>query len=100
MTYDEINKNIVVTLGIDKLPEEQQKETLERLGAVIYQEVISRCLDLISDEDKDAFIALIEKNPDPITIITFLSGKVSNLDDIVREEAQKLHDEAKEVLAL
>ena len=95
-----INNNIIKILGIDSLPIEKQKEAIERLGAIVYQETMLRVLDILSEEDKDAFQALIEKNPDPETLFSFLSEKVPTLDTIVNEEAEKLRTEAGSIMEL
>jgi hypothetical protein len=96
--FNDINKNIVVTLGINTLPVEQQKETMERLGTIVYQEVMLRALDILTEEDKDEFEKLIEKDPNPETMFGFLSEKIPNLEEIVIEEAKKLKEESTEIL--
>lgn len=96
--FNEINKNIVVTLGINKLPVEQQKEAMERLGAIVYQEVMIRALEILSEEDKDEFEKIIEKDASPDNLLDFLATKIPNLEDIVKEEAEKLIDESKEII--
>ena len=96
--FNEINKNIVITLGINSLPVEQQKEAMERLGAIVYQEVMLRVIDILTEENKDEFEKLIEKDPNPETMFEFLSEKVPNLDEIVREEAEKLREESAEII--
>jgi len=95
--FNEINKNIVVTLGINTLPVEKQKEAMERLGAIVYQEVMLRVLDILSEEDKDEFEKIIEKNPDPDILFEYLINKVPNLEQIVKEEAENLREEASEI---
>lgn len=96
--FQQINNNIIKTLGIDSLPEEKQREAVERLGSIVYQEVMLRVLDIMSEEDKDKFEKLIEISPDPEIMFTFIGEKVPNLEDIINEEAQKLRDEATEIL--
>ena len=96
--FNEINKNIVVTLGINTLPIEQQKEAMERLGAIVYQEVMLRVLDILKEEEKDEFEKLIEKDPNPELMFNFLSQKIPNLDEIVKEEAEKLRSESAEII--
>lgn len=96
--FNQINDNIIKTLGIDALPVEKQKEAMEKLGAIVYQEVMLRVLDIMSDEDKDAFEKLIEKNPDPEIMFTYLSEKVPTIDAIVSEEAEKLRAESAEIM--
>jgi hypothetical protein len=97
--FNTINNNIIKILGIDTLPIEQQKETMEKLGAIVYQEVMLRALDAMTDEDKDEFEKLIEKDPSPEAMFTFLSQKVPNLDAIAKEEAEKLHAESADIMS-
>jgi hypothetical protein len=97
--FSKINDNIIKTLGIDVLPEEQQKETMEKLGAIVYQEVMLRVLDLMSEEDKDEFEKLIAVNQDPEAMFTYLAEKVPNIDDIAKEEAEKLKNESADILS-
>ena|ERR1035437_4719497 len=97
--FNQINDNIIKTLGIDALPVEQQKEAMEKLGAIVYQEVMLRVLDIMTEEEKDEFEKLIEKNPDPETMFTFLAEKVPTIDTIVAEEAEKLRTESAEIMS-
>lgn len=96
--FQQINDNIIKTLGIDTLPVEEQKEAMEKLGTIVYQEVMLRVLDIMSEEDKDAFEKLIEANPDPEAMFSYLSEKVPNIDEIVGEEAKKLREESADIM--
>lgn len=96
--FNEINKNIIVTLGINKLPVEKQKEAMERLGSIVYQEVILRVLDILNEEDKDMFEKMVEKDPNPEILFEFLSNKIINFAEIVKEEAEKLREESAEIM--
>ena len=95
---NKINDNIIKTLGIDTLPEDKQKEALEKLGELVYQEVMLRVLDVLSEEEKDEFEKLIEKTPDPELMFSFLALKVPNFEEIVNEETQKLKNETAEIM--
>ena len=96
--FNKVNQNIIEILGIDKLPVEQQKEAMERLGGIVYQEVMLRVLDLMTDEDKDAFEKLMEENPDPEVMFTYLASKVPNIDTMIVEEAESLKKEAVDIM--
>lgn len=96
--FNEINKNIVVTLGINTLPAEKQKEVMESLGAIVYQEVMLRALDILSEEEKDEFEKLIEKDPNPETMFGYLVAKIPNLEEIVKEEAENLRKEGADII--
>lgn len=96
--FNEINKNIIVTLGINKLPVEKQKEAMERLGSIVYQEVMLRVLDILNEEDKDTFEKMVEKDPNPEILFEFLSIKITNFAEIVKEEAENLREESAEIM--
>lgn len=96
--FQQINDNIITILGIDKLPVEQQKDTMEKLGALVYQEVMIRALDIMDDPDKDAFEKLLSENPNPEAMFTFLAEKVPNIDEIATEEAEKLRAESATIM--
>jgi hypothetical protein len=97
--FNTINNNIIEVLGISSLPREKQEEAMERLGGIVYQETMLRALDIMSDEEKDEFEKLIEKDPDPETMFIFLETKIPNIEEIAKEEAEKLRDEAAEILS-
>ena len=97
--FDKVNQNIIQILGIDKLPIEQQKDAMERLGGIVYQEVMLRVLDIMSEPDKDEFEKLIEKNPNPEVMFAYLATKVPDIDKIVEEEAQSLRDESGDIMS-
>jgi len=91
--FNQINKNVVTILGIDTLPIGEQKGEMERLGTIVYGEVIERTLDILTEEDKDEFEKLIDINEDPEKMFEFLSDKIPDLEEIVKEEAEKLREE-------
>lgn len=96
--YKQTNENIIKILGIDSLPLDKQKEAMERLGAIVYQEAMLRVLEILSEEDKNEFEKVIAQNPDPENLFSFLSEKVPNLDEIITEEAEKLRGESAEII--
>lgn len=97
--FNKINNNVIHTLGIDALPIEKQKEAMERLGAIVYQEVMLRVLELMNEEDKDAFEKLVSTNQDPEAMFTFLAEKIPNIEAIVGEEAEKLRTESGDIMS-
>ncbi len=92
---DILKKNIINDLGIDALPQEQQEEALLRIGNIIFQGVLARVLELMSDGDKSELEKLLmEKSGSPEAILDFLRLKVDNLDAIVGEEVAKFKQES------
>ena len=96
--FNKIKQNIIEILGIDKLPMEQQKDAMEKLGGLVYQEVILRVLEEMNETEKDEFEKLLEKNPDPETMFAYLASRVPNLETMVKEEAESLRAESAEIM--
>lgn len=79
--------NLITAFGIDKLPPEKQAELLLKIGDVLYQAVIARVIEELSEEDRTAFDrVLTEKKDDEEAVFHFLQSKLPNLDEIVNEE--------------
>lgn len=97
--FNEINKNVVTILGIDKLPVDKQQETMEKLGSIVYQEVMLRVLDIMDEKEGEEFEKLLETNPTPEVMFGYLAEKVPELDTIVKEEAQKIADDANNIMS-
>ncbi len=83
-----LQDNIIKDLGLDVLPESEREEALMSIGKMVFQGVLMRVLDEMSDEDAEAFGKLMEEKPDDQqAFLNFLQSKVPNLDEIVKEEA-------------
>lgn len=82
-----LQQNIIKDLGFDKLPQKDQEEALLSAGRVIFQAVLIRVLDILSEEEKEEFEKIIAENPeDQEKIMNFLNSKIPDLEEISREE--------------
>jgi hypothetical protein len=97
--FDDINKKIIDILEIETLPENQQKDAMEKLGSLIYQEVLFKALNNLHQEDKDHFNKMLEVNPDPEILFVYLSGKIPTFSEIILEETKKLKEHRDEILS-
>lgn len=83
-----LQENIIKDLGLDALPESEREEALMSIGKMVFQGVLMRAINELSDEDAEAFGKLMEEKPDDQqAVLDFLQSKVSNFDEIVKEEA-------------
>jgi hypothetical protein len=89
-----IQKNISSVLELENLPPEERQETILRVGAVIYQNVLMRVMEVMKEEDQDEFEKLLDKNAGPEDIFMFLKDKVKDFEKIIEEEALKFKDKA------
>lgn len=92
---DILKQNIIKDLGLDSLPEEEQKEAFLKIGEIIFSGVLSRVLDELSDEEASEFEKIISEKPDDEeAVMGFMKAKVPNLDEIVNEEIAKFKKES------
>jgi hypothetical protein len=94
-----IERNILEELGLDELPPEKQEETILQIGRLIYQAVLIRALDRLSEEEQRDFERLLNEHPDDEAKFTgFLEQKVPDLDRIIQEEISKFKAETAALL--
>ncbi len=85
-----LQKNIIKELGLDKLSEKEQEETLLSIGKIIFQSVLIRTMEELDDKDKDEFEKILSEKPnDEEMILGFLKKKLPNLNEIVNDEVSK-----------
>lgn len=90
-----LKQNIIKELGLDKLSEKEQEEVLLNIGRIIFQSVLIRTMEELSDKDKNEFEKILsEKQNDEGAILGFLQSKLPNLNDIVNEEVAKFKQES------
>lgn len=93
-----IQKNIIEALELETLPKEEGEEILQRIGALIYQNVLMRAMETMSDKNQDEFEEILDKNAGPEEIFIFLKNKVSNFEKIIDEESEKFKNKATDIM--
>lgn len=94
-----LTQNIIQDLGLDKLSAEEQAKALMEVGKIIFQRVILRVMDELSEEDKNEFDKLLdEKMNDETAILNFLQSKLPNFNEIVNEEVAGFKKESSELM--
>ncbi len=94
----QVQKKIIEILGIGALPEEKQGEVLMRIGTIIFQEVVARVFDVLSEGDRAELEKKFDSDAGFEEVFGFIREKVPNLDAIVEEEASRFRDEAQKVM--
>ncbi len=93
-------EKILVELGMGNLPEEEKISTMERIGKILYQAVMLRVMDTMTDEQAETFGKAMGENPTPEFIINYLKGVLPNMNQIIEEEALKFKAESKAIMSL
>ena len=93
-----IQKNISSVLELENLPPEERQEIILRVGALIYQNVLMRVMEVMKEEEQDEFEKLLDKNAGPEDIFMFLKDKVKDFEKIIEEEALKFKNKASGIM--
>lgn len=95
-----LSEDLLQELQIDKLPQEQQDATLERIGAILFESVMLRAADALPEGKQEEFAALLdsEKGNDPDALMDYLRNAMENFDELVGEEVLRFKAESKRFL--
>lgn len=81
-----LQKDLLKELGLENLPAGDKLNFLEEMGKVVMQGIWLRILENLSEEDQDEFDAFLATNTDDEAIMAFLTKKIPNLEDLIKEE--------------
>jgi hypothetical protein len=94
MTTQLLPKETIAEWGLQSLPEEKQVEMIDRIGRLIYQAVLVRSLDLLSDNEQDELDEMLNHDTTgPQEVLVFLAQKIPTFEQMRLEEVAKLKDE-------
>lgn len=86
-----LSSDIIKEWGLGSLPPEKQEEMVERIGRIIYQAILVRSLDILTEKEQDEFDALLDKDETtPDDVMGFLASKIPTFENMVLEERKNL----------
>ena len=89
-----LSKDLVEEWGLKSLPEEKQAEIVERIGRLIYQAVLVRSLDILSEKEQTELDLLLDEDATtPEEVLLFLKSKIPTFDQLIIEERDKLKED-------
>lgn len=88
-----IQTNIFDLLGLQQLPEARKNELLGQMAQVVQDRITDRLIEAMSGDQRAAFEALLDTNPDPNQVDDFLKQAVPGYQQIAEEEAQNFKQE-------
>ncbi len=95
-----LEENIFKYFELDKLPPEQQQEVLLKIGRAIFEMILIRILNELSEEEQSEFEKIVNENPNnEEPVLKFLNEKIPNLNSIVEEEVVKFRDEVVNIMS-
>ncbi len=90
-----MDSDFMKEFGLDRLPPDKRDEALAQIGRIIYQGVLIRALDRLSEQDQRDFERLLNDHPDDEQVLTdFLEHRVPDLDAIIQDEIAQFRSDA------
>lgn len=96
-TQKEVREDIITLFKIKDLFEDKQEETINRIGNIIFQNVLMRVLPMLSEEDLNQYEKLLEENTSPENLMDFLGERVPTFLEIIKEESISFREQAGEL---
>ncbi|HBD24641.1 MAG: hypothetical protein A2566_02865 [Candidatus Zambryskibacteria bacterium RIFOXYD1_FULL_40_13] len=88
---DILSKDIILEWGLGSLPPEKQTEVADGIGKMIYQAILVRALDILSEEEQNEFDKLLDENTTTTEdVLVFLKSKIPTFDQLALEERNNL----------
>lgn len=89
-----LSKEIIAEWGLESLSEIKQVEMVDRIGRMIYQAVLVRSLDILSEKEQTELDLLLEEDTTtPQEVLVFLSQKIPTFNQLRIEEINKLKED-------
>lgn len=86
-----LSKDIVSEWGLGDLPLQEQIDMVDRIGRLIYQALLVRSLDILSEVEQEEFDLLLDEDTTtPEEVVLFLERKIPTFKLLLKEEVNKL----------
>lgn len=86
-----LDQDIIKEWGLESLPPDKKADAVERIGRVVYQAILVRSLDILSNSEQDELDALLDKDETtPKDVMIFLHTKIPTFKSLIGEEKNKL----------
>ncbi|MFA7216473.1 MAG: DUF5663 domain-containing protein [Candidatus Paceibacterota bacterium] len=88
-----LSKEVITEWKLGSLDHDKQVEMVDRIGHILYQAILVRSLDILSEKEQDEFDLLLdEDNTTPQDVLVFLKGKIPTFDSLAKEEKEKVKE--------
>ena len=89
-----LSKDIIKEWGLSGLPEAKQVEMVSRVGKILYQALLVRSLDILSDKEQQELDLLLDKDSTtPKEVLLFLKNKIPTFEQLIKDECKSLKEE-------
>ena len=89
-----LSKDVIAEWGLEDLPEEKQMDIVDRLGKLIYQAILVKSLDILSEKEQTELDLLLDEDATTSQdVLAFLQSKIPTFDKLILEERAKLKED-------
>lgn len=89
-----LSKEITKEWDLTSIPEEKREEAVNRIGRILYQAILVRSLDILSDGEQDELDQIMDADTTtPKDVLLFLKDKIPTFDTLLKEERDNLRNE-------
>lgn len=89
-----LSKDIIAEWGLTAMSEQDQVNYVERIGRLIYQAILVRSLDILSEVEQQEFDLLLDEDTTtPEDVLKFLQKKIPTFQALLKEEIEKLKED-------
>jgi len=89
-----LSKDVITEWGLGSLAAPKQAEMVERIGRILYQAVLVRSLDILSEKEQVDLDLLLDKDETtPDDVLGFLQKRIPTFDRMLTEERQSLKED-------
>lgn len=91
---DILSKDIIKEWGLEALPADKQEDIVDRIGRMMYQAILVKALDILSEKEQTEFDLLLDEDgTTPTEVLGFLKSKIPTFDLLVSEERMNLKND-------
>jgi len=95
---NKMQQSIIHALGINLLPPNEQDAVMAQLGGLVFTAVMEKSLDKLQEKDQKELEGMIDSDESVEKLFDFLGDKVPNIQEIIKEEAEKIKTESIEMV--
>jgi len=89
-----LSKDVIKEWGLQSLPPDKQEDFVERIGKMMYQAILVKALDILSEKEQTEFDLLLDEDATtPNEVLAFLKSKIPTFDQLVMEERESLKED-------
>lgn len=86
-----LSKDVIEEWKLGGLNQEKQVEMADKIGRILYQAILVRSLDILSEREQEELDSILDgDSKTPQDVLSLLKSKIPTFEILVREEKEKV----------